>query len=166
MTVNTKHTMQLTTPSDREITLTRAFNAPPALVFSALTEPKHIRRWWGAERVDLTVCEFDARPGGHWRFAGRTHDGSEIAFFGEVREIDPPRKLVYTEAFDVPVIRDRPSIVTSTLSERDGVTTLSVTSLFQSTEDRDMVISTGMETGAAESYDRLETLLATLKHAS
>jgi uncharacterized protein YndB with AHSA1/START domain len=165
MTVNARHTMQLTTPSDREITLTRAFNAPAALVFSALTDPKHIRRWWGADRIDLSVCEFDARPGGQWRFAGRAVDGSEIAFFGEVREIDPPKKLVFTEAFDVPVARDRPSIVTSILTERDGVTTMTVTSLFQSTEDRDMVISIGMETGAAESYDRLEELVATLKSA-
>ena len=93
MTANTKHTMQLTTPSDREITLTRAFNAPSALVFEALTKPEHIRRWWGADRVDLTVCEFDARPGGQWRFAGRTNDGVEIAFFGEVREIDPPQEV-------------------------------------------------------------------------
>jgi uncharacterized protein YndB with AHSA1/START domain len=166
MTANTRHTMQLTTPSDHEITLTRAFNAPSALVFEALTKPEHIRRWWGAERVDLTVCEFDARPGGQWRFAGRAADGNEIAFFGEVREIDPPKKLVFTEAFDVPVIRDRPSIVTSILTERDGVTTLTVTSLFQSTEDRDMVIATGMETGAAESYDRLEDLVATLTPAT
>ena len=162
MTATTKHTMKLTTPSDREITLTRAFNAPRALVFKALTTPEHIRQWWGAGRAVMLVCEFDARAGGAWRFVGQTPDGGEFAFFGEVREIDPPAKLVYTEAFDVPVIRDRPSIVTSILNERDGITTLTVTSLFESAEDRDMVISTGMEDGAADSYDRLEELLATL----
>lgn len=162
MTAKSAHVMTLTTPSDREITLTRAFNYPRALVFAALTKPEHIRRWWGAGNAEMVSCEFEAREGAAWRFVGQTPDGQQFAFFGTVQELDPPAKIVYTEAFDMPEVRDRPSIVTSTLTETNGVTTLTVTSRFQSTEDRDMVIATGMEGGAASSYDALERLLATL----
>jgi uncharacterized protein YndB with AHSA1/START domain len=160
MTAAAKHEMVLTTPSDREITLTRAFNAPRELVFKALTTPDLIRRWWGAGHAEMTACHFDARVGGTWRFEAKTPDGYELAFFGEVREFDPPAGLVYTEAFDIPEARDRPSIVTVRLREENGVTTLTTTSLFASAEDRDMVIGSGMEHGAAASYDALEAVLA------
>jgi len=160
MNAAAKHVMTLTTPSEREITLIRAFDAPRELVFKAFTTPDFIRRWWGAGHAEMTVCEFDTHAGGAWRFAAKTPDGHEFALFGDVREFDPPAGLVYTEAFDAPEIRDRPSVVTVRLTERNGVTTLTTTSRFESTEDRDMVIATGMEHGAAASYDALEAVLA------
>src|SRR5439155_14045807 len=86
-----------TTPSDREITLTRLFDAPRHLVFEAMTKPEHVRRWWGilSEEHSVTVCEIDLRPGGAWRFAGRGPRG-EYAFHGVNREIAPPDRLVFT----------------------------------------------------------------------
>lgn len=160
MNAAAKHVMTVTTPSDQEITLTRAFNAPRELVFKALITPELIRRWWGAGHAEMTTCEFDARAGGAWRFAAATPEGEEFAFFGEVREFDPPAGMVHTEAFDIPEARDRPSVVTLRLTEENGVTTLTSTAWYESKEDRDMVIGSGMEEGAAASYDALEAVLA------
>ena len=85
-------TFKVTTPSDREITLTRLFDAPRDLVFEAMSKPEHVRRWWGAldDKHSMTVCEIDFRPGGKWRFVGRTPKGDIPAFYGEFRDIVPP----------------------------------------------------------------------------
>jgi uncharacterized protein YndB with AHSA1/START domain len=148
----------VTTPSDQEICMTRVFEAPRSLVFEALTRPEHIRQWWGClgEGYSVPVCEMDARPGGAWRFVNR-HPKGEAAFHGEVREITPPRRLVFTEIFeDFP---DAVSVVTTDLVEEDGKTRMTVTVRYPSREVRDMVIGSGMVKGAAISYDRLEDLV-------
>src|SRR5712691_1396379 len=90
-------TFQVTTPSDREIRLTRLFDAPRQLVFEAMTKPEHIRRWWGrlTDEHSVTLCEMDLRPGGAWRFAGRGPSG-EYGFHGVCREIAAPDRLVFT----------------------------------------------------------------------
>lgn len=156
-------TFHTTTPSDREVCLTRLFDAPRDLVFEALTKPEHVRRWWGIldDRYSVTVCEIDLRPGGAWRFVGRGPDGQDPEFYGVYREIAPPDRLVYTEIFAP--FPDVESVVTTVLTEENGKTRLTVTALYPSVDVRDMVIKTGMERGAALSYDRLEDLVRDLQ---
>jgi uncharacterized protein YndB with AHSA1/START domain len=155
-------TFKATTPSDREIVLTRLFDAPPRLVFDAMTKPEHVRRWWGCldDRYGVTVCEIDLRPGGAWRFVGRGPSG-EYGFHGVYREIAAPERLVYTEIYDP--FPDVESIVTSILTKEGGKTRLTVTALYPSLEVRDSVLQTGMTGGAAISYDRLEEVARDLQ---
>jgi uncharacterized protein YndB with AHSA1/START domain len=157
-------TFKATTPSDREITLTRLFDAPRHLVFEAMTKPEHVKRWWGCldERYSVPVCEIDLRPGGAWRFVGRSPEG-EYAFYGVYREIAPPERLFFTEIFAP--FPDVESIVTSEFTEEGGKTRLTVTALYPSLEVRDMVMNTGMAGGAAISYDRLEDLVGELQQS-
>jgi uncharacterized protein YndB with AHSA1/START domain len=155
-------TFKVTTPSDREIRITRLFDAPPALVFEAMTKPEHIRNWWGNldAGYSVPVCEVDLRVGGAWRFVNRTPKGQLAAFRGVYREIAAPGRLVYTEIFeDFP---DTESVVTSELTDENGKTRLTLTAEYPTLEVRDMVLGTGMERGAALSYDRLEEVVATL----
>src|SRR5262245_21642108 len=156
------HTFKTTMPSDREIVLTRLFDAPRRLVFDAMTRPEHVRRWWGIldEEHSVSVCEIDLRPGGRWRFVGRGPKGDFPAFYGVYREISPPDRLVYTEIFEP--FPDAESLVTAVLTEEGGNTRLTVTCLYPSREVRDIVIDSGMERGAGISYDRLEDLVAEL----
>jgi uncharacterized protein YndB with AHSA1/START domain len=148
-------TFKVTTPSDREIQLTRLFDAPRRLVFEAMTRAEHIRRWWGGlgKGYSVPVCEVDLRLGGSWRFVSK-HPKGEAAFHGVYREIVPPERLVYTEIYEP--YEDGESIVTTVLSEENGRTRMTVTALYPSREVRDIVLSSGMERGAALSYDRLE----------
>ena len=155
-------TFQCTTPSDTEITLTRLFDAPRDLVWEAMTKPEHVRRWWGCldERYSVPVCEIDLRVGGTWRFVGRGPEGDFPAFFGEYLEIDRPGRLLYTEIFEP--FPDAASVVTQRLEEEQGKTRLTVTARYDSRQTRDIVLGTGMEKGAAVSYDRLEDVVAAL----
>ena len=154
--VGNSETFQVTTPSDNEIRITRLFDAPRRLVFEALTKPEHVRRWWGIldEGYSVPVCEIDLRVGGKWRFVGRTPNGDIPAFYGEFREIVPPERVVQTECYEP--FPDACSLVTMVLTEESGKTRITVTSVYPSKEVRDMVLQTGMEKGAAISYDRLE----------
>jgi uncharacterized protein YndB with AHSA1/START domain len=154
---------ETTTPSDREIVVTRLFDAPRRLVFDAMTRPEHVRRWWGIldDRHSVASCEIDLRPGGTWRFVGRGPEGDFPAFYGVYREISPPDRLVYTEIFEP--FPDAESLVTAVLTEEGGKTRLTVTCQYPSREVRDMVLQSGMERGAGISYDRMEELVAELK---
>ena len=149
-------TFHVTTPSDREIRMTRVFDAPRRLVFEAMTRPEHIRHWWGnlGEGYSVPICEVDLRVGGKWRFTNRTPSGESATFYGEYREIDPPGRVVFTEIFEP--YPDAVSIVTSVLTEEDGKTRMVATVEYPSQAIRDLVRATGMERGAALSYDRLE----------
>ena len=155
-------TFKCSTPSDREIRLTRLFDAPPRLVYDAMTQPQHVRRWWGRldDEHSVTLCEIDLRVGGAWRFVGRGPRG-EYAFNGVYREIEAPGRLVYTEIYEP--FPDAESVVTSTLTEEGGKTRLTITASYPSIEVRDTVLKTGMEHGAAISYDRLEDVVAGLR---
>ena len=157
-------TFTATTPSDREIVLTRLFDAPRRLVFDAMTKPEHVKRWWGLldERYSVPVCEIDLRPGGAWRFVGRGPEG-EYTFYGVYREIAPPDRIVFTEIFAP--FPDVESVVTSVFTEENGKTRLTMTATYPSLEVRDMVMNTGMAGGAAISYDRLEDLVAELQQS-
>ena len=157
-------TFTVTTSSDQEIRMTRLFDAPRQLVFEAMSKPEHVRRWWGqlGEGYSVPVCEIDLRPGGRWRFVNR-HPKGEAAFHGEYREITPPSRIVFTEIFeDFP---DSVSVVTAELADEGGKTRLTATVRYPSKDVRDMVIASGMSTGAGISYDRLEDLLAELQRS-
>lgn len=156
-------TFAVSTPTDREICMTRLFDAPPRLVFEAMSKPEHIRRWWGAlgDGYSVPVCDVDLRVGGKWRFVNR-HARGEAEFYGEYREIAPPGRIVFTEIYAP--FPEAESVVTATLTEEGGKTRLSVSCLYPSREVRDIVLSTGMEKGAALSYDRLDEVAQSLAH--
>ena len=150
-------TLKVTTPSDREILLTRVFDAPRDLVFDAFTKPELLKRWFGPRGWSLVVCDVDLKVGGGFRFVLRGPDGKEMGIRGLYKEIVRPERSVHMESFD-----DYPgeSQVTAVFVEQGGKTTLTVTVLYPSREVRDAVLQSGMEHGAAESYDRLAELLA------
>ena len=150
-------TLQVTTPSDREILLTRVFDAPRELVFDAFSKPELMKRWFGPRGFHLVVCDIDLRVGGGFRFVLRGPDGKDMGMRGVYKEIARPERTVHMESFD-----DYPgeSQVTAVFTEEDGKTTLNATVQYPSKEVRDIVLQTGMEHGAAESYDRLAELLA------
>ena len=152
----------VTTPSDREIRMTRLFDAPRALVFEAMTKPEHIKRWWGNldAGYSVPVCEVDLRPGGAWRFVNR-HPKGEAEFYGVYREIKPPERLVFTEIYAP--FPDAESVVTTDLTEENGKTRMTVTATYPSLQVRDAVIASGMARGAAISYDRLEEVAMELR---
>ncbi len=158
-TVNNAETLQITTLSEREIAMTRVFDAPRRLVFDALTKPELVKRWLGVRGGwSMSVCEIDLRVGGSLRYVWRKDaKGIEMGMRGVYREIVPPERFVHMESFD-----DYPgeSQVTAVFVEQGGKTTLTATVLYPSREVRDAVIKSGMEHGAAETYDRLAELLA------
>jgi uncharacterized protein YndB with AHSA1/START domain len=163
MTDPARPTLKVATPSDREIVLTRAFDAPRDLVFEAWTKPEHVRHWWGWRSSTMVQCEADVRPGGSWRYVTREANGVEVPFTGVYQEVVPPERLVHTEIYDVePFNQGDPAITTVTFSEEAGRTTVTVTTLYSTKEIRDSVIGSGMEVGAAESYDRLAEHLRAL----
>jgi len=139
-------------PSDREVVLTRVFDAPRHLVFDALTKPEHVMRWFGPPSCPIVSCEIDFRVGGGWRYILRGPDVKAMGMRGVYREITRPERLISTESFD-----DYPgeSLNTVTLAEENGKTTLTTRVLYDSKETRDAVIRSGMERGASETYDRL-----------
>ncbi len=152
--------LKVTTPTDREIVLTRVFDAPRHLVFEAFTKPELLKRWFGPRGWSMPVCEVDLKVGGTFRFVLRGPDGNDMRMPGTYRELAPPERSVHMESFD-----DYPgeSQVTAVFVEQDGKTTLTATALYPSKEVRDIVIKSGMEHGAAESYDKLSEMLASLE---
>jgi len=161
VTTTSNRPVKLTMPSDRELIITRDFDAPRALVFEAISKPEHVKRWYGLRHLELPVCEIDLRPGGKWRYVMRDpKDGAEHAFSGEYREIVPPEKIVSTERYEA--IPNSDYVVTVTLTERDGKTTLTSHCVYQTKEHRDGHVMSGMERGVNENYTRLDELLAVL----
>jgi len=155
-------TLKVVTQGDREIVMTRVFDAPRDLVFDALTKPELLKRWFGPHGWTLTECEVDLRVGGAWRFFSHGPGGRTMGMRGVYREIVPPERIQYTESFDE-WAEQGSALITTTLAERDGRTTLTCVSLAPSREVRDAVIRTGMEHGAAETYDRLADTLHSLR---
>jgi uncharacterized protein YndB with AHSA1/START domain len=152
-------TTSFTTPSDREVVITRTFDAPRALVWQAWTSPEHVPNWLlGPDGWTMPVCEIDLRPGGAWHFVWRRADGTELDMRGSYREVEPPERLVSTESWggDWPETRN-----TLTLAEKDGRTTCTLTVLYPSKEARDAALRTGMKDGTAQSFDRLAEYLHT-----
>ena len=157
-TANKTGTTKVTLPSDREILITREFDAPRDVVFKAMTDPDLIPRWWGPRKYPTRVDKMDVRPGGTWRFLSRGPDGTETGFRGEYREIVPPERIVQT--FEWEPMAGHISVETAEFTEHDGRTLLTTRSVFASKEDRDGMIQSGMEDGLRETHDRLAALLA------
>jgi uncharacterized protein YndB with AHSA1/START domain len=156
------HTATVTLPTDEQILITREFDAPAHLVWRAVTEPELVRRWWGAERGEVTICEIDLRVGGRWRYVmSAAGAGMEVAFHGEFHEIVPDERIVQTEVFEG--FPDAHSVNTMTLVESGGRTTLTTLVQHQAKEHRDMHINSGMEAGMQESFDALEKVATSLR---
>jgi uncharacterized protein YndB with AHSA1/START domain len=154
--------LKLTTRGDREIVMTRVFDAPRRMVFDAMTKPALVKQWLlGPPGWTMPVCEIDLRVGGAYRYVWRHTNGKEMGMGGVYREIVPQERLVCTELFDEAWYPGE-SLVTATLAEQSGRTTLTSTILYVSRETRDTVLQSGMERGVAASYDRLAEVLRSL----
>jgi len=151
-------TLTITTPTDREVLLTRVFDAPATLVFDALTQPEWLKRWYGPTGWLLVVCEIDLRVGGAWHFVSRRPDGKQIGQLGVYREIVKPERIVNTEQWEDWDAGE--TLVTTVLTERGGKTRFQSTILFPSQEVRDTVLKAGLEHGAEDEYNRLAEALA------
>jgi uncharacterized protein YndB with AHSA1/START domain len=145
-------------PSDHEITLTRVFDAPRDLVFAVHTQAEHIKHWWG--RGNPLDVEIDFREGGRYRFVEHAPDGNDYAFRGEFREIVAPERIVQT--FEYEGMPGHVAVETVVFEERDGKTVITDTTRFDTKEERDGMLQSGMEQGAAESYAALDNYLETL----
>jgi uncharacterized protein YndB with AHSA1/START domain len=152
--------MKITTPSEREIAMTRVFDAPRRLVFEAVTKPELVQQWLlGPDGWSMPVCEIDLRVGGKYRYVWRRiSDGKDMGMGGVYREIVAPERIVATETFDDPWYKGE-AVGTTVLVEQSGKTTLTQTMLYDSREIRDAILKTPMEKGVARSYDRLAEVL-------
>ena len=157
MTV-TSRTATVTLPADDQILITREFDAPKHLVYKAWTTPELVKRWWHANRGEMTVAEIDLRVGGRWRYVMVTPDGFEVAFHGEYREIVPNERLVSTEVYEA--VPEAEAVDTLTLAEADGRTTLTLLVQHTSKGHRDAHIESGMEEGLQDALDLLEQVAA------
>jgi uncharacterized protein YndB with AHSA1/START domain len=162
MAATNRDTFSLTLPSERELVMTRLFDAPRELLWKAHTDPSLIPQWWGSRAYVTIVDKMEVRPGGAWRFINRGQDGSEDAFRGEFLEIVEPDHITWT--FEWEGMPGHVATETVTFEEQPGgKTRLTTRSVFQAPEDRDGMVQSGMEQGARETWDRLEELAATLR---
>jgi uncharacterized protein YndB with AHSA1/START domain len=155
-----KHSLKLTTPSEREIVMTRAFDAPRHLVFAAWTKPEILRRWHGVfGGWSMAVCEFEAWVGGSYQFVWEGPAGERMRMSGVIREIVAPERIVATERMN-----DGAEEILSTLElvEHGGKTSLTNTVLCPTREIRDAILRTPMESGVSAGYDNLDGVLASL----
>lgn len=152
-------TLRVSTPTELEIVLTRDFAAARPLVFAALTQPDLLKRWYGARGWNLVDATVDLRVGGAYRFVSRGPDGQHMGQSGTYLAIVPDERIVYSEVFDEQSYEGE-SLITTVLTEHDGITTLSTTVLLPSRRARQIVAGYPMERGYGQSCDRLEELLA------
>jgi uncharacterized protein YndB with AHSA1/START domain len=161
MATTSSGTAKVTLPTDEQILITREFDAPRELVYQAYTTPELVKRWWHANRGEMTVAEIDLRVGGAWRFVMVTPDGMEVGFHGAYREIVPNERIVSTEVYEG--FPDGEALDTLTLTEVDGRTTLTILVEHSSKEHRDMHIASGMEAGMQDALDLLEQVAVSLR---
>lgn len=160
MTNTVKETLKVTTPSSREIAMTRVFDAPRTMVWDALTKPELVKRWLGVRAGwTLPVCEIDLRVGGNYRYVWRGPKGQEMGMGGVYREIVAPERMVATEVFDQKWY-DGDALDTTVLVENRGRTTLTTTVLYASQKVRDAILESPMKDGVGQSYDKLDEVLA------
>jgi uncharacterized protein YndB with AHSA1/START domain len=157
----------LTLPTDEQILVTREFDAPSHLVYRAWTEPELVRRWWHANRGEVTVVEIDLRVGGKWRYVMLADDGFDVGFHGEYLEVVPNQKLVSTEVYEgLPEgvsEEDAATVNTVTFDEADGRTTVTLLIQAKSKVSRDAIIDSGMEAGLQDALDLLEQTAISLR---
>jgi uncharacterized protein YndB with AHSA1/START domain len=160
--MNDPRKLQITTPSDRKVAMTRTFDAPRRLVFDAFTKPELIKRWLGVRAGwTMPVCEVDLRVGGTYRYVWRGPKGNDMGMGGVFREIVAPERIVATEKFDDSWYAGE-AVDTTVFVEQGGKTTVTTTVRYESKEARDGVLATPMATGVAESYDTLAAYLASV----
>jgi uncharacterized protein YndB with AHSA1/START domain len=151
----------VTLPTDEQILITREFDAPKHLVYTAWTTPELVKRWWAGQRGTVTSVEIDLRVGGTWRYVMTATGGFEVGFHGEFREIVPNERIVSTEVYEG--MPEGEALNTLTFTEVDGRTTLTVLVQHTSQEHRDGHINSGMEGGMQESMDLLEQVAVSLR---
>lgn len=152
--------LQIETPSDREIVMTRVFSAPRRLVFDAHTRCDLLKRWlFGWDGWELAVCEVDLRVGGKYRYVWRHPQKKEMGMGGVIREVSAPERLVTTEKFDDAWYPGE-SVNTMVLTEQAGKTTMLLTLLYESKQARDIAMKSGMETGMEVGFARLDKIFA------
>jgi uncharacterized protein YndB with AHSA1/START domain len=162
MAVTSSGSAVVSLPTDEQILITREFDAPRELVYKAFTTPELVKRWWSANRGEVTVAEIDLRVGGKWRYVMVTTEGGfEAAFHGEYREIVPNERIVSTEVFEG--MPDAEAVNTMTLTEVGGRTTLEILVQHESKEHRDAHINAGMEAGLQDALDLLEQVAISLR---
>ena len=154
-------TAKVTLPTDEQILITREFDAPRHLVYEAYTTPELVKRWWHANRGEMTTCEIDLRVGGRWRYVLMADGGFEVAFHGEYREIVPNERIVSTEVYEA--MPDAEALDTLTLTEVDGRTLLEILVQHTTREHRDAHINSGMEAGLQDAMDLLEQVAVSLR---
>jgi len=154
-------TAKVTLPADDQILITREFDAPKHLVYKAFTTPELVKRWWHANRGEMTVAEIDLRVGGKWRYVMVAEGDFEVGFHGEYREIVPNERIVSTEVYEG--VPDAEAVNTMTLTEADGRTTLEILVQHSSKEHRDAHIESGMEAGMQDAMDLLEQVAVSLR---
>jgi uncharacterized protein YndB with AHSA1/START domain len=162
----TSGTATVTLPTDEQILITREFDAPKDLVYKAWTTPELVKRWWHANRGEVTIAEIDLRVGGTWRYLAETTDGVEVGFHGEYREIVPNERIVSTEVYEGMPQGEGPeqgTLNTATFTEADGRTTLTILVEAPSKEIRDAIIDSGMEAGMQDALDLLEEVAVSLR---
>ncbi len=160
LAVARKGTAVVTLPTDTQILITRDFNAPRHLVYQAWTTPELVKRWWSANRGEVTVADVDLRVGGRWRWVIVTDEGVEVGFHGEYRELIPNERIVYTEVYEG--MPEGEAVNTLTFTEQDGRTTLTILVQHTSQEHRDAHINSGMEAGMQDALDLLEQVARSL----
>ena len=158
-----KNTLKVIARGDREIVMTRAFDAPRSLVFEAMTKPELLKRWFGVmPGWSLDVCEVDLRVGGKYRYLWRGPDGVTMGMRGVYKEIVVPERIVSTEQFDEAWYPGG-AVGTLVLREEGGRTMMTTTVLYDTREARDAVLKSPMEQGVAAGYNNLEELLAEMQ---
>ena len=167
MAVTSSGTATVTLPTDEQILITREFDAPKELVYKAFTTPELVRRWWHANRGEMTTCEIDLRVGGSWRYVMVAEGGFEVGFHGEYREIVPNERIVSTEVYEgMPegVSEEEGGTVnTATFTEADGRTTLTILVEATSKVSRDAIVDSGMEPGMQDAFDLMEQVALSLR---
>jgi uncharacterized protein YndB with AHSA1/START domain len=158
--VTSRGTAVVTLPTDTQVRITREFAAPRHLVYKAWTTPELIKRWWSANRGEVTVADVDRRVGGAWRWAMVTSHGFEVAFHGEYRELIENERILCTEVYEG--APDAGAVTTLTFTEKDGRTTLPLLVQHMSREHRDAHIDSGMEAGMQDAMDLLEGVAISL----
>ena len=153
-------TVTIETPTDRQVVITRRFNAPRQLVFDALTKPELVKRWYGPPGA-MDICESDTRVGGAWRYVTRLKNGKTVGQFGVYTEVSPPDRFARTERWDD--WDPGETLVTTVLVEQKGVTTMTASMVFPTREVRDVVLKGGLTPkGTSEFYERLDALLGSM----
>jgi uncharacterized protein YndB with AHSA1/START domain len=167
MAMTSSGTATVTLPTDEQILITRQFDAPRHLVYEAFTTPELVKRWWHANRGEMTVAEIDLRVGGSWRYVMVANGGFEVGFHGEYREIVPNERIVSTETYEglPPDVSEEEgtTVNTATFTEVDGRTTLTILVQAASKASRDAIIESGMEDGLQDALELLEGVAGSLR---